>query len=107
MEGVGTEARGVACVCVRGTPIAGLDPSIHPSGFQFTIQRVACYARQLIRAELDAFALQRPAFADAAGGGFPGPERAARRQLAWRSRELATALGTRDRDDNFFPINVR
>ena len=95
MEGVGTEARGVACVCVRGTPIAGLDRFIHLDfSSQFT------RLRQIIRAELvDAFALQRPAFADAAGGGFPGPERAARRQLAWRSRELATALGTRDRDE--------
>lgn len=105
MEGVGTEAGGVACVCVRGTPIvSGLDPSIHLDfSSQFT------RLRQIIRAEaeLDAFALQRPAFADAAGGGFPGPERAARRQLAWRSRELATALGTRDRDKNCFPIKRR
>jgi hypothetical protein len=92
-----------ACVGLLSS-LGSIHPSIHLDfSSQFT------RLRQIIRAEaeLDAFALQRPAFADAAGGGFPGPERAARRQLAWRSRELATALGTRDRDKNCFPIKRR
>lgn len=87
---------------------AGLDRSIHLD-FSSQIHTVACmHARPSNNprrpAELvDAFALQRPAFPDAAG--FPGPERAARlrgaNSLGVQANCLATALGTRDRDEKF------
>ena len=107
MEGVGTEAGGVllAFACVGGLQ---LHRSIHLDfSSQFT------RLRQIIRAEAESCGggrVRTPAPARLSrtrpvAAGFPGPERAARRQLAWRSRELPTlsGLGIETRDENFFP----